>query len=322
MQDALALEAGDEPELGQPQGQIAIGVAPRSRIPGRRPGSSSAAPRSAARPPRARGPAARRRSSASSATATPPPLARPADRAAGHQAAGARKLRLVRRPALRLEQAARALVSRRGRRLPRRRLPAKRSRQAATPERPCAASHAPYRHHRDRHRAGLHLRGAGKPAEALSDHRLSGRRRRDRTGDAGLRRGPVARLGARRDRRHPAHVRRRHAFFAARPAVGAGHRHSWRPGADRRRHAARLGAGAPARLVGGRRAGLRAGAFCGEHGGAPARAAGAAARADRPRADSDRLAHRRGHRDGARPRRAAADRRAAQCGDRRGGCGR
>ena len=64
----------------------------------------------------------------------------------------------------------------------------------------------------------------------------------DRPVHAGLRRRPVARAGARRDRRDPADVRRRPAFFAEGPAVRPRHRHSRRHRADRRRDAARLGA--------------------------------------------------------------------------------
>ena len=52
---------------------------------------------------------------------------------------------------------------------------------------------------------------------------------------ARLRRRSAARARALRDRRDPADVRRRAAFLAQGPDLGAGARHSGRPGADRRR---------------------------------------------------------------------------------------
>ena len=117
---------------------------------------------------------------------------------------------------------------------------------------------------------------------------------------------------ARRDRRHPADVRRRPAFLARTAALGAGDRRARRHRADRLRHAARHGAWPLARLVDRRRPRLRPGAVGGEHRGSAARPAGAAAGRDRARPHRRRLAHRRRHGDGADARAPAGLRRRAR----------
>ena len=65
---------------------------------------------------------------------------------------------------------------------------------------------------------------ARAPAARVAAGRLPARRRRGRALHAGLRRRPGARRPARRDRRHPADVRRRPALLAEGPAGGARHR--------------------------------------------------------------------------------------------------
>ena len=122
----------------------------------------------------------------------------------------------------------------------------------------------------------------------------------DRTVHAGLRGGPGTRAAARRDRRDPAHVRRRAALLAQGPLGGARHRDSRRGRPDGERHPARHGARLVARLVarGGPR--LRPGAVGGEHGRAAARAPGAAPDREREGARRGGVADRRGPRHGPR----------------------
>ena len=79
-----------------------------------------------------------------------------------------------------------------------------------------ASSHAADRHDRDRPRAGLRARRAGAPAARFAAGRLSAGRRADRPVHPRLRCRSEHRRPARRDRRHPADVRRRAAFLARR----------------------------------------------------------------------------------------------------------
>ena len=100
---------------------------------------------------------------------------------------------------------------------------------------PNAASHAADRHHRRRAGPRLRARRARAPAQGLAAGRLSARRR---AASGPFTPGFVADQPladrARRDRRHPADVRRRPAFLAEGPAVGPRDRHPRRASARSR----------------------------------------------------------------------------------------
>ena len=175
-----------------------------------------------------------------------------------------------------------------------------------------AARHAPDRHHRRGPRPRLHPRPHRPAAAPAADRGLSAGGRGDRPVHAGLRRRPEARHRTGRDRRHPADVRRRPAFLAEGPAVGARRsrcrarsaRSPWRPLLG-------MGLALADGLVAGRRAGLRPRPLGRQHRRAAAGAAGAPPGRDRPRPHRRRLADRRGPGDGARPGPAPAAGRAA-----------
>ncbi len=171
----------------------------------------------------------------------------------------------------------------------------------------CAATRF---HHRHRARAGLRLRRGGTAAEIAATGRLPGRGHRRRPVYPGLRRRPEHRQSIGRGRRHSADVRRRAPFLAQGSALGARHRRPGGAGARPGRHAARHGRRLVARLAGWRRRHIRHRAVGGEHRGAAARAAGAAAARDRARTHHGRLADRAGHRHGAGAGAAARARRA------------
>ena len=160
-----------------------------------------------------------------------------------------------------------------------------------TDKRTAYAPHAADRHDRRRPRRRLHLGLDRPPAEGVADRRLSARRRRRRAVHARLRRRRGARRRAGRDRRDPADVRRRPAFLAASDLLSV--RAIAVPGAlgadRRRRRCSGMGLAWLLGLDRRGRARVRPGAVGRQHGGAAARAAGAAT-SSRPSAAASRSA--------------------------------
>ncbi len=160
--------------------------------------------------------------------------------------------------------------------------------------------HAAHRDDRRGPRARLPVRCDRQPPAHVAHRRLPDRRRRGRPLHPGLRRRPGNRQRARRDRRDPPHVRRRHALLFPRAARRPRHRAPGCRCPDRRRDADGRPARPLDRLELGSRHHLRPRALGRKHGRAAAGARGTRTRHFRAGPHRDRLADRRRHRDGVR----------------------